>query len=317
MDEIVDPARCPKALRLDALNRYSLEKMGDIFVCQLFYKEGTEDSLVRLNVISIMLVSVTSFQTPPSKEPVKDEAPLNVARQLAATRKEGQVAAMDSATQPVDGFHAFLRAQFGIETKDVLLERATKMRVVLARHCLLTGSIEKAKAWKRPAGSGGFRVPNIRECVFCVDFKDHYLSLPAEYGEFAGKNFTKATIKAALSLTGTKSSDNEVLLSDESLSVSLKALDWARNLESKYCKKFDKMSPAQFKKYLRRKQGTTSNPIVVTSGDDGESDGEKEKKDKKKRRRSGCKDSGSKPQKKGRKEYQSDNMDYSLSSSSA
>ncbi|KAJ2936059.1 hypothetical protein H1R20_g1035, partial [Candolleomyces eurysporus] len=232
------------------------------------------------------------------QDTVNEEAPLTVAHKLATARREGRVSVMDSCTQPVEGFHMFLQAHFGVNVDDIPLERANEMRVVLEQHQLLTRCMDKAAAWKRKAGSGGYRVPNIEE-----------------YKEYVGVDFTKATIKVSLSLTGTKSSDDKSLLSDNSLSVAPKALNWAQNPDTKYCEKFDKMSPAQFKNYLKRKRGESRHLTVPTSDDDSgtrsEVAGQKVKD--KKRQRGGGKDGGMKPQKKGRKEYHSDNVDASSS----
>jgi hypothetical protein len=110
-----------------------------------------------------------------------------------------------------------------------------------------------------------------------------------------------------LSLTGTKSGEDESLLSDHSLAIAPKALDWARNPEIEYCEKFDKMSPAQFKNYLKRKREGARNPSTASDdGSDSGSEAEEQKRKDKKRHHRGGKD---KANERGKREYSSESLD--------
>ncbi|KAJ2926566.1 hypothetical protein H1R20_g10524, partial [Candolleomyces eurysporus] len=266
----INPARLPPSLKIDALNKYPLEKTGEnMFACRLFWKEVDEDKTgeVSCSVQS----SIHPFSSSSSHLP-----PLIRAQKAAAIKKEEHIGAEFDSQESKLGFYSFLREFLALKIQDLHLERAVTMKTVVVRYNLLEDSRKKLQSWTRPSSTGGYQVP-----------------YSPNFGDFCGHQFTRQDLLSALGFK-TMRAGTDLNLINRVLSMSKeapKAFNWVQNLDSSpYAEQFEGMLKAKFIEYLNRKAeaakggrgGSSKDPISLMSEDE---DSEGGRKDRRRRRR--------------------------------
>ncbi|TEB19735.1 hypothetical protein FA13DRAFT_1801971 [Coprinellus micaceus] len=285
VEDVLDPACRPVSLKVEQINHYPLEIHGpDIFTCRLFYKDSSE-----MMAASSSGHKATSQGTSGLDD--NNEYPLLRARAAVEAQREAEVSAMDDKGEPKPGFNAFLRGHLGLKVKDLILERAMTMKVVLEHVTLLNKVLQQLQGWGR-LSSAGYQVPSYEQ-----------------FGQFAGVKFTKAHILGAIGMKTTKMNGDEGLLSDESLAYAPAAKDWARNPEtSDHRECFENMQIAKFKKYLQE-QKAKSRALRRTSGDIDAKERRMEKRKRRQEEEDDEEEFSGKVSRKGKKAVDSDNFD--------
>ncbi|KAJ2927309.1 hypothetical protein H1R20_g9784, partial [Candolleomyces eurysporus] len=102
VNDLLDPARLPPSLKIDALNKYPLGKTGEnMFACRLFWKEVDDDKTGEVS--RSVQSSIHPFSSSSSHLP-----PLIRAQKAAAIKKEEHIGAEFDSQESKLGFYAFL-----------------------------------------------------------------------------------------------------------------------------------------------------------------------------------------------------------------